>query len=53
MKIPEALEWEEQLKLFEQRGMDVQDAAQNQTKLEHISYYNILKFIRKHVSPKR
>lgn len=46
MEIPKALEWEEQLKLFEQRGMDIQDAAQNQTKLEHISYYRMKEFAR-------
>lgn len=46
MKIPKALEWNKQIELFEERGMSIGDALQNQEKLKHISYYRIKEFAR-------
>ncbi|BDD37951.1 Abi family protein [Streptococcus ruminantium] len=46
MNTPIALEWEKQIDLFKQRGMDIGDAKLNQEKLQHISYYRLKEFAR-------
>lgn len=46
MSTPIALEWEKQIDLFKQRGMDIGDAKLNQEKLQHISYYRLKEFAR-------
>ncbi|HFI0626036.1 TPA: hypothetical protein ACGPBE_001587 [Streptococcus suis] len=46
MNTPIAWEWEKQIDLFKQRGIDIGDAKLNQEKLQHISYYRLKEFAR-------